>query len=66
MQRGNFATKICEIVTKFLYLITKCEWIFSLISSPEHLALNNISSEWVEKKNMKNLCLQRNIVGFSN
>ena len=35
MQRGDFATKICEIATKFSYLIAKCDWIFSLISSPE-------------------------------
>ena len=37
MQRGDFATKICEIATKFSYLIAKCDWIFSLISSPELL-----------------------------
>ena len=34
MQRGNFATKICEIATKFSFLIAKCDWIFLLISSP--------------------------------
>ena len=36
MQRGDFATKICEIATKFSYLIAKCDWIFSLISSPDY------------------------------
>ena len=34
MQRGDFATKICEIATKFSYLVANCDWIFLLISSP--------------------------------
>ena len=34
MQRGDFATKICKIATKFSYLVANCDWIFLLISSP--------------------------------
>ena len=41
MQRGDFVTKICEIVTKFSYLIAKCDWIFSLILSPVKRMPNN-------------------------
>ena len=35
MQRSDFVTKICEIATKFSYIIAKYDWIFSLILSPE-------------------------------
>ena len=40
MQRGDFATKSYEIATKFSYLIAKCDWMFSLTSSPERVNIH--------------------------